>query len=37
MANVINPKTGQSLKEGIVDLYLNVKIRSREEVIRVII
>jgi len=28
-----NIKTGQTLKEAIIDLYLNVKIRSSEEVI----
>ena len=29
----VNPKTGQSLRDAIIDLYLNVKIRSNEEVI----
>lgn len=33
MANeIINSKTGQSLKDAIIDLYLNVKVRSSEEV-----
>ena len=29
----IDSKTGQTLKEAIIDLYLTVKVRSNEEVI----
>ncbi len=32
MSNVINKKTGQSLQDAIIDLYLNVKVRSSDEV-----
>ncbi len=29
---IFNPKTGLSLQESLIDLYLNVKIRSNDEV-----
>ncbi len=31
-AATTNPKTGQNLREAIIDLYLNVKIRNNDEV-----
>ena len=30
---VMNKKTGQSLKDAIIDLYLNVKVRTSDEVL----
>ena len=32
MATKKNPHSEQNLKEAIIDLYLNVKVRSNEEV-----
>eukprot|EP00831_Metopus_contortus_P071992 TRINITY_DN65739_c0_g1_i1.p1 TRINITY_DN65739_c0_g1~~TRINITY_DN65739_c0_g1_i1.p1 ORF type:complete len:179 (+),score=56.22 TRINITY_DN65739_c0_g1_i1:115-651(+) len=34
MAEVINSKTGQNLKDAIIDLYLNIKIRSNDEIVQ---